>query len=67
MAEAVTLVADGRVPDEVHASVRPHFSETELADLTLAVATINAWNRLAIAARLTPGTYQPAGVALAAF
>jgi len=50
----------------VHAEVRPHFSETELADLTLAVATINAWNRLSIAARLTPGTYEPALAAAAA-
>jgi len=64
-AEAVTLVANSQVPDGVHASVRPHFSETELADLTLAIATINAWNRLSIAARLTPGTYQPAGIAVA--
>lgn len=59
-AEAVTFVATGQVPDAVHAEVRPHFSDTELADLTLAVATINAWNRLSIAARLTPGTYKPA-------
>jgi AhpD family alkylhydroperoxidase len=59
-AEAVTLVAAGHVPDAVHAEVRPHLSETELADLTLAVATINAWNRLSIAARLAPGAYKPA-------
>jgi AhpD family alkylhydroperoxidase len=58
--EAVTHVADGQVPDAVYDAVRPHFSEKELADLTLAIATINAWNRLSIAARLTPGTYQPA-------
>ena len=58
--EAVTLVADGHVPDAVYEAVRPHFDEKELADLTLAVATINAWNRLSIAARLTPGSYQPA-------
>jgi AhpD family alkylhydroperoxidase len=57
--EAVTSIADGRVPDAVHAEVRPHFSEKELADLTLAVATINAWNRLSISARLVPGGYQP--------
>jgi AhpD family alkylhydroperoxidase len=57
--EAVTLVAATRVPDDVYEAVRPHFSERELADLTLAVAAINAWNRLSIAARLTPGTYQP--------
>jgi alkylhydroperoxidase family enzyme len=36
------------------------FTEKELADLTLAIASINAWNRLAIAARTVPGTYQPA-------
>ncbi|HEX6615456.1 MAG TPA: carboxymuconolactone decarboxylase family protein [Gemmatimonadales bacterium] len=57
--EAVTLIARDRVPDAVHESVRPHFTETELADLTLAVATINAWNRLCISARSEPGTYEP--------
>jgi AhpD family alkylhydroperoxidase len=58
-AEAVTRVADTHVPDEVYELARKHFSEKELADLTLAIATINAWNRLSIAARTTPGTYQP--------
>ena len=58
-AEAVTLVVDGHVPDSVYDEVRPHFTEKELCDLTVAVATINAWNRLAIAGRTTPGTYQP--------
>jgi AhpD family alkylhydroperoxidase len=57
--EAVTLISAGHVPDSVYEEVRPHFSEKELADLTFAVATINAWNRLAIAGRATPGTYQP--------
>lgn len=57
-AEAVTHVTQGHVPDEVFARVRQHFSEKELADLTLAVTTINAWNRLSIAFRATPGTYQ---------
>lgn len=60
--EAVTRVADGHVPDSVYDAVHPHFSERELADLTLAVAAINAWNRLSIAARILPGSYQPAGV-----
>ena len=58
--EAVTLIADERVPDAVYEEVRPHLNEKELADLTLAVATINAWNRLCIAGRVEPGTYQPA-------
>ena len=61
--EAVTLIADGHAPDAVHEQARAHFSERELSDLTLAVATINAWNRLSIAARLEPGKYQAASVA----
>lgn len=63
--EAVTSVADGQVADSVYEAVRPHFSDTELADLTLAIATINAWNRLSIASRLTPGTYTPTAAARA--
>lgn len=58
--EAVTLITNGHVPDAVFEQVRPHFSDKELADLTLAVATINSWNRLAISGRTVPGTYQPA-------
>jgi alkylhydroperoxidase family enzyme len=58
--EAVTLLTDGHVPDEVYEEVRSHFSEKELPDLTLAVATINAWNRLNIASRNVPGEYQSA-------
>jgi AhpD family alkylhydroperoxidase len=60
--EAVSLIASEHASDAVYEEVRPHFTEKELADLTLAVATINAWNRLAIAARLVPGGYQPATV-----
>ena len=57
--EAVTQVSQGHVPDEVYEQVKPHFSEKELCDLTFAVATINAWNRLAIAGRMVPGNSQP--------
>ncbi|HEX4208520.1 MAG TPA: carboxymuconolactone decarboxylase family protein, partial [Ktedonobacteraceae bacterium] len=39
--EAITLVADDHVPDEVYERVRPHFSEEELINLTLAITTIN--------------------------
>lgn len=57
--EALTLVTEGHVPDEVYEKVRPHFSEKELSDLTLAVVTINGWNRLNISARTVPGDYKP--------
>jgi AhpD family alkylhydroperoxidase len=58
--EALTRITDGHASNEVWESVRPHFSEKELADLTLAIAMINAWNRLAISSRSTPGLYKPA-------
>ncbi len=57
--EAVTFVSETHVPDEIYEQAKKHFSERELGDLTLAVATVNMWNRLLIAARKTPGTYQP--------
>ncbi len=57
-AEAVTNVRDGHVPDEVFEQVRQQFSDKEIADLTLAVCSINTWNRLNIAIRTVPGTYQ---------
>ncbi len=58
-AEAVTKVTEGHVPDEVFEQVRTQFAEREIADLTLAVVTINGWNRLNIALRTVRGTYQP--------
>lgn len=59
-AESVTNIRDTHAPDDVYQEAQKHFNEKELADLTLAVATINAWNRLAISARSEPGKYQPA-------
>lgn len=58
--EAVTLVANEHVPDDVYEHVREQFGDKELVDLTLAVIAINGWNRLAISFRSVPGTYQPA-------
>jgi len=57
--EAVTLVSQGHVPDEVFEKVKKQFSEKEIVALTMAVAAINAWNRLAISTRAVAGTYQP--------
>jgi AhpD family alkylhydroperoxidase len=61
-AEAITNITEGHAPDGIYEVVRKQFSEKELADLTLVITTINAWNRLAIAARTTPGLYDPAKV-----
>lgn len=58
-AESLTKVTEGHVPDEVYEIARKQFSEEELIDLTLAVTTINAWNRISIAFRVEVGTYQP--------
>jgi AhpD family alkylhydroperoxidase len=55
--EALTLVAETHVPDDVYDRVREQFSEEELVHLTLAVVAINGWNRLNIAARTVPGGY----------
>jgi AhpD family alkylhydroperoxidase len=56
--EAVTHVATSRVPDDVYRDAREHFDERAIGDLTLVVATINAWNRLAIASGSVPGAYR---------
>lgn len=57
--EALTLITEGHAPDEVYEAVKLHFSEEELVNLSLAIITINGWNRLAIAFRAVPGEYQP--------
>ncbi len=57
--EAVTDIAGSRAPDDVFERARAEFTETELVNLTMAIVAINGWNRLAIAFRMVPGTYQP--------
>src|SRR2546422_6260288 len=56
--EAVTLISQDHVPDELYERVRREFTEAELINLTLAVVAINGWNRLAISFRSVPGSYQ---------
>jgi AhpD family alkylhydroperoxidase len=57
--EAVTNVADGHVPDEVYEQVRASFTDAELVNLTLAITSVNSWNRLNIAFRVQAGGYRP--------
>jgi AhpD family alkylhydroperoxidase len=57
--EAVTLVGETHVPDDVYERVRVIFSEAEVVALTLGVAVINSWNRLSVSFRAPAGTYKP--------
>ena len=57
-AEALTLITKGHASDASFEIVKAQFQGKELADLTLAITTINAWNRLAIGFRTTPGNYK---------
>jgi AhpD family alkylhydroperoxidase len=58
--EALTNIQQGHAPDAVYQELRRYFSEPEQVNLTLAITTINAWNRIAIGFRAVPGSYQPA-------
>lgn len=57
LAEALTFVADDHVPEAVEAAARAQFDATSYAALVVAVATINTWNRVVIAAHSPAGTY----------
>ena len=59
LTEAVTRIAEGGVPDAVYDEARRHFSDAELVNLTLAIVTINGWNRLGVTFQTEPGKYKP--------
>ncbi|GGS24529.1 carboxymuconolactone decarboxylase family protein [Streptomyces griseoviridis] len=60
LTEAVTVLTDGFVPDEVYERAAKHFpDEAELAQLIAAITVINAWNRFGVTCRMTPGHYRP--------
>ncbi|MGW0612948.1 carboxymuconolactone decarboxylase family protein [Streptomyces sp. NPDC002788] len=59
LTEAVTVLTDGFVPDEVYENAARHFEESELAQLIAAITVINAWNRFGVTCRMAPGHYQP--------
>jgi len=61
--EALTLISQNDVSDELYLRVRQHFNEKELVDRTLGIATINTWNRLSVGFRTEVGSYQVSGVA----
>jgi AhpD family alkylhydroperoxidase len=57
--EAVTRISEHHIEDALYDELRRHFSEKESVDLTLAIVTINGWNRLAIPFQTPAGRYQP--------
>ncbi|MFG3716583.1 carboxymuconolactone decarboxylase family protein [Streptomyces massasporeus] len=59
LTEAVTVLTDGFVPDEVYDNAAKHFEEAELAQVIAAITVINAWNRFGVTCRMTPGHYEP--------
>ncbi|MFE3636794.1 carboxymuconolactone decarboxylase family protein [Streptomyces sp. NPDC059168] len=59
LTEAVTVLTDGFVPDEVYDRAAGQFEEAELARLIAAITVINAWNRFGVTSRMAPGHYRP--------
>jgi AhpD family alkylhydroperoxidase len=59
LCEAMTLITDGHVTDDVWDQARAEFGDEELAQLVFAITAINAWNRLMITVRVEPGHYEP--------
>lgn len=60
--EAVTLIATDHVSDALYQEVSQHFSAEQIANLLMAIVTINAWNRIAISTRTVPGSYEPSQI-----
>ncbi|MFF7637385.1 carboxymuconolactone decarboxylase family protein [Kitasatospora sp. NPDC008050] len=54
LTEAITLLTEGHVPDAVYQEAADRFDEAELAQLISVIATINAWNRIAVSTRMSP-------------
>ena len=59
LTEAVTLISETHVPDEIYQQAQQHFNDEELVKLMIAINMINLWNRLVITFRTPPGSYEP--------
>jgi len=55
LTEAVTVLTDGFVPDEVYERAAKHFDDVRLAHLIGLITVINGWNRLMVSRRIPPG------------
>jgi|SRR5690554_5327173 len=56
--EALTLIAEINISDQLYEATREHFTESEIIALNIAVIAINGWNRLAISFGTVPGSYK---------
>ncbi|MEV6191718.1 carboxymuconolactone decarboxylase family protein [Streptomyces sp. NPDC051920] len=61
LTEAVTVLTDGFVPDEVYERAARHFEDADLVQLIASITMINAWNRFGVTCRMVPGHYRPGG------
>lgn len=59
LTEAVTLLSNAPISDELYREASQHFNEVELVNLVMAIITINGWNRLSVTFQTLPGSYQP--------
>ncbi|MFF1442975.1 carboxymuconolactone decarboxylase family protein [Streptomyces sp. NPDC058295] len=59
LTEAVTVLTDSFVPDEVYERAARHFDAPRLAHLIALITAINSWNRVMVARRIPPGGYTP--------
>ena len=57
LTEAVTVLTEGFVPDQVYARAAAHFDEGQLAHLIGLITAINNWNRVMVSRRIEPGGY----------
>lgn len=58
LTEAVTLISEAGVPQDIYDDVRKHFSESEFVALVMAINAINCWNRIAVATGMFPGCFE---------
>ncbi|MCZ2394341.1 MAG: carboxymuconolactone decarboxylase family protein [Chitinophagales bacterium] len=57
--EAMTLVAQNHISDELYNQVKSFFTDKEMVALSMSIVAINGWNRLAIGFKSVPGNYNP--------
>ncbi len=55
LTEAITLLHDGHVPDDVWQQASKHYTDVQLAELVMVNAAINSWNRICVSTRMQPG------------